>query len=121
MFDAPWHIVIVVLVVLALFGYKRLPEMSRSVARSLRIFKTEMKGLSDDDAARDAHAAQQFAVPAAAPQPPAAFPVVAPTPPPAPPAAPVPPPAPPSAPQVAVTPVAGANPVMPGGATAGSE
>ena len=57
MFDAPWHWIVVVIVLAALFGYKRLPDMSRSVARSLRIFKTEMKGLSDDDAARNSQSA----------------------------------------------------------------
>ncbi len=50
--DAPWHWIILAVVVAALFGYKRLPDMTRSVARSLRIFKTEMKGMSQDDAAR---------------------------------------------------------------------
>lgn len=65
---APWHLLIVVVVLAALFGYKKLPEMSRSVARSLRVFRTEMKGLSDDDAARDAHArAQAGEVPSATP------------------------------------------------------
>jgi sec-independent protein translocase protein TatA len=54
-FDSPWHWIIVVIVLAALFGYKKLPDMSRSVARSLRIFKTEMKGLSEDDAARRDH------------------------------------------------------------------
>ena len=74
--DAPWHWVVIALLVIALFGYKKLPEMTRSVARSLRIFKTEMKGFAQDDAARDAHTAAQQ-VPAApvapavaAPQPP---------------------------------------------------
>jgi sec-independent protein translocase protein TatA len=50
--DAPSHWVIIAIVVIVLFGYKKLPEMSRSLGRSLRIFKTEMKGLSDDDTAR---------------------------------------------------------------------
>jgi sec-independent protein translocase protein TatA len=36
-----------------LFGYKKLPEMSRSLGRSLRIFKTEIKGMGQDDAARE--------------------------------------------------------------------
>jgi sec-independent protein translocase protein TatA len=58
-FESPWHWIIVVIVVAALFGYKKLPDMSRSVARSLRIFKTEMKGMSEDDAARQAHAGPQ--------------------------------------------------------------
>ncbi len=32
-----------------LFGYKKLPDASRSLGRSLRIFKGEMKGMKDDD------------------------------------------------------------------------
>ena len=52
--DAPSHWVILIIAALILFGYKKLPEMSRSVGRSLRIFKTEMKGMTDDDSARDA-------------------------------------------------------------------
>jgi|GEM_PF-1519662 len=51
--ESPSHWLIIALVVLVLFGYKRLPEMSRSVGRSLRIFKTEIKGMGQDDAARD--------------------------------------------------------------------
>lgn len=53
--EAPSHWLILLIAAVVLFGgYKKLPEMSRSVGRSLRIFKTEMKGLTDDDAARDA-------------------------------------------------------------------
>lgn len=44
----PWHLVILVVVFLALFGYKKLPDATRSVGRSLRIFKSEMKGMHDD-------------------------------------------------------------------------
>ena len=58
--DAPSHWVILLIAAVVLFGgYKKLPEMSRSVGRSLRIFKTEMKGMTDDDAARDAAEAQK--------------------------------------------------------------
>jgi sec-independent protein translocase protein TatA len=52
MFDGAfsiWHILIVAAVFVVLFGYKKLPDASRSMARSLRIFKTEMKGFHDDD------------------------------------------------------------------------
>ncbi|WP_375475400.1 Sec-independent protein translocase subunit TatA [uncultured Jatrophihabitans sp.] len=52
--DAPWHWVILAIVVIALFGYKKLPDASRSLGRSLRIFKTEIKGMSEDDKARAA-------------------------------------------------------------------
>ena len=51
--QSPSHWVIIALVVLVLFGYKKLPDMTRSVGRSLRIFKTEIKGLDADDAARN--------------------------------------------------------------------
>lgn len=52
--ESPSHWVIIAVVVVVLFGYKKLPEMSRSVGRSLRIFKTEMKGMGEDDSARGA-------------------------------------------------------------------
>ncbi|MCW2541752.1 MAG: twin-arginine translocation protein TatA/E family subunit [Frankiales bacterium] len=52
--ERPSHWVVLAVVVLLLFGYKKLPDITRSVGRSLRIFKTEMKGLNDDDSARDA-------------------------------------------------------------------
>jgi len=45
----PWHWAIVAIVFLALFGYKKLPDATRSIGRSLRIFKSEMKGMHDDD------------------------------------------------------------------------
>ncbi|TKJ32000.1 Sec-independent protein translocase subunit TatA [Blastococcus sp. CCUG 61487] len=41
---------LIILAVLLLFGYKKLPEASRSLGRSLRIFKGEMKGMKDDGA-----------------------------------------------------------------------
>jgi sec-independent protein translocase protein TatA len=40
---------LIILAVLLLFGYKKLPDASRSLGRSLRIFKGEMKGMKDDD------------------------------------------------------------------------
>ena len=49
------EIVLLIVAALLLFGYKRLPDASRSLGRSLRIFKGEMKGMKDDDVAtRDA-------------------------------------------------------------------
>jgi len=43
------ELLILVLVVVLLFGAKRLPDAARSVGRSLRIFKAETKGLTDGD------------------------------------------------------------------------
>ena len=48
-----WELVLVVVVLLVLFGAKRLPEASRSIGRSMRIFKAETKGLRDGDRASD--------------------------------------------------------------------
>jgi sec-independent protein translocase protein TatA len=44
-----WEIVIILVVLVALFGAKRLPDMARSVGQSARVFKGEMKGLKEDD------------------------------------------------------------------------
>jgi sec-independent protein translocase protein TatA len=41
---------LILLAVLVLFGYKKLPDASRALGRSLRIFKSELKGLQDDAA-----------------------------------------------------------------------
>jgi len=45
----PTEIIIIAVVIMLLFGFKRLPDASRSIGRSLRIFKAETKGLRDDD------------------------------------------------------------------------
>ncbi|GID92545.1 Sec-independent protein translocase subunit TatA [Amorphoplanes digitatis] len=45
----PWHIAIFVVVLVLLFGAKRLPDAARSLGRSLRIIKAETKGLVDND------------------------------------------------------------------------
>lgn len=44
----PWEIAIVVLAILLLFGARKLPEMARGLARGLRTFKDEMKGIKTD-------------------------------------------------------------------------
>lgn len=45
----PWHILLLVVVVALLFGWKKLPDISRSVGRSMRIFKSEVKEMGHDD------------------------------------------------------------------------
>jgi len=47
---APWHLAILVLVLVVLFGAKRLPDSARSLGRSMRILKAETQGLREDDA-----------------------------------------------------------------------
>jgi TatA/E family protein of Tat protein translocase len=44
----PTHILLLVLVLVILFGAKRLPDSAKSVAKSLRIFKSEMKDGKED-------------------------------------------------------------------------
>ena len=43
------EILIVVGVIVLLFGGRKLPELARGSGRALRIFKSEVKGLKDDD------------------------------------------------------------------------
>lgn len=45
----PWHIIVLVVVLILLFGAKRLPDAARALGRSLRIIKAETRGLADDD------------------------------------------------------------------------
>ena len=45
----PPEIILIILVLVLLFGAKKLPELARGSGRALRIFKTETKGLMDDD------------------------------------------------------------------------
>lgn len=45
----PWHIIVLVVVLVLLFGSKRLPDAARGLGRSMRIFKSEMKEMSDSD------------------------------------------------------------------------
>ena len=52
----PLEIGLIILAILLLFGYKKLPDASRSLGRSLRIFKGEMKGMKDDDASSSVRA-----------------------------------------------------------------
>ena len=43
------EIILVLLVLVLLFGARKLPELARGSGRALRIFKAETKGLTDDD------------------------------------------------------------------------
>lgn len=46
----PWHLAVLLIVILLLFGAKRLPDLAKSVGQSMKIFKKEIKELTDDDA-----------------------------------------------------------------------
>jgi sec-independent protein translocase protein TatA len=59
LFDSPWKILIIAVVILVLFGSKKLPDAARSLGKSMRILKTEVSSLHDDD---DEHPASQTTV-----------------------------------------------------------
>jgi sec-independent protein translocase protein TatA len=44
----PWHVIVLVAVLILLFGAKRLPGAARALGRSLRIMKAETRGLVDE-------------------------------------------------------------------------
>lgn len=79
-----WEIGLILLVVVLLFGAKKLPDTARGLGRSLRIFKAEIKATDDDPAATTTTTttvvppAQSTIAPPALPAPPAAYPVAPP-------------------------------------------
>ncbi|MFI8343043.1 Sec-independent protein translocase subunit TatA [Streptomyces sp. NPDC085639] len=44
----PWHVLLVLVVCLLVFGSKKLPDMARSLGRSMRILKSEAHALRAD-------------------------------------------------------------------------
>jgi sec-independent protein translocase protein TatA len=51
LFDSPWKVLIVAVVLIVLFGSKKLPDAARSLGKSMRILKTEVGSLQDDEPA----------------------------------------------------------------------
>ena len=49
LFDSPWKILIIALVIIVLFGSKKLPSAARSLGQSMRILKREVQGLHEDE------------------------------------------------------------------------
>ncbi len=49
-FQTPWHIVLLLLIALLLFGGKRLPEIGKSLGHGMREFKDAVTGNSSPDA-----------------------------------------------------------------------
>lgn len=52
---APWHIIILVIVLVLLFGARRLPGAAQSLGQSMHIFKKSVQGLNPDDQATAAN------------------------------------------------------------------
>ena len=45
---SPWHWAILAVVVILLFGAKKLPDAARSLGKSMRIFKSEMREMQTE-------------------------------------------------------------------------
>jgi len=63
LFDSPWKIAIIVVVILVLFGSAKLPVFARSLGKSMRILKTEVAGLHENEAETPATTATLSATP----------------------------------------------------------
>lgn len=78
----PTEIIVIALLVILLFGFKKLPDAARSVGRSMRVFKSEMSEMKNDgrsDASTETVRGEVRddatpAAPAETPQPPASTP-----------------------------------------------
>jgi sec-independent protein translocase protein TatA len=49
LFDSPWKVLIVAVVLIILFGSKKMPDAARSLGRSMRILKAEVSNLHPDE------------------------------------------------------------------------
>ena len=58
---------IILLIVVLLFGYKKLPDAARGIGRSVRILRAETRGLAEDEAVAKAAPAPVQPLPADAP------------------------------------------------------
>ena len=57
LFDSPWKILIVAIVIIVLFGSRKLPAAARSLGQSMRILKTEVQGLHEDNETKTTYSA----------------------------------------------------------------
>jgi len=54
---APWHLIIEAIVILLLFGVKRIPELVRPLRSGMREFKHDVTGVPDENPAGKTEAA----------------------------------------------------------------
>ena len=71
LFDSPLKIAIIAVVIIVLFGSKKLPGAARSLGQSMRILKKEVQGLHEDETEPGAPAQAAAAAGPAAAFPPA--------------------------------------------------
>lgn len=64
-----WHLLILLVVILLLFGAAKLPALAKSMGQSARVFKGEMKAMKEEDKPADGTASAEVdATPSAAPR-----------------------------------------------------
>lgn len=51
-----WHLIVILVVILLLFGAAKLPALAKSMGQSARVFKGEMKAMKQEDADASAQA-----------------------------------------------------------------
>ena len=56
LFDSPWKLAIIAVLIIVLFGSRKLPGAARSLGQSMRILKKEVQGLHEDDEPASANA-----------------------------------------------------------------
>jgi sec-independent protein translocase protein TatA len=66
LFDSPWKILIVAVVIIVFFGSRKLPDAARSLGRSMRILKSEVQGMHGDEPSAPVQATTAQATPAPA-------------------------------------------------------
>ena len=49
----PWHLILLAIIVIVLFGGKKLPELGKGLGEGLKGFKDGMKGVTGDDKPAD--------------------------------------------------------------------
>ncbi|MCA2319054.1 Sec-independent protein translocase subunit TatA [Mycobacterium intracellulare] len=66
---SPWHWAILAVVVILLFGAKKLPDAARSLGKSMRIFKSEIREMQSENKPENSALGTQSDAPAANPTP----------------------------------------------------
>lgn len=59
LFDSPWKLLIIAVVLIVLFGGRKMPDAARSLGRSMRILKAEVQDLHGDHENETAETPQQ--------------------------------------------------------------
>ena len=53
------HVLIILALLVIFFGARRLPDAARGIGRSMRVFRSELRGMNDDDTQNQTGAQQQ--------------------------------------------------------------